>query len=211
MAEPERNLTRSPADPTDPRERVLDEWLVLSAQSGDQGALNQLLARWRSAWIRHAARITGDHDLALDAVQDASLAMARSIRRLHDPARFRGWSYRLVTNKSTDIIRKRQRDRRLMRNVADAGAARDDTGTANPAAPAEAHEDQQRVRSAVAALPVEQRIVVELHYGDGLTVREIGQALGIAPGTVKSRLHHSRNTLRTALEERQEVHHDEPR
>lgn len=209
MAEQQRSLTPAPADPTDARERVLDEWLVLSAQAGDGQALGQLLGRWRSAWLRHAARVTGDPDLALDAVQEAALAMARSIRRLHDPARFRGWSYRLVTNKSTDIIRTRQRDRRLLHSAADADAARDDFDAEDSGAAAEAHEDQQRVRDAVAVLSDEHRIVVELHYGDGLTVREIGEALGIAPGTVKSRLHHARETLRAALEEREEVHHDE--
>ena len=205
MAEPQRHLTHAPADPTDARERVLDEWLVLSAQAGDQAALNQLLGRWRSAWLRHAARVTGDHDLARDAVQEAALAMARSIRRLHDPARFRGWAYRLVTNKSTDIIRKRQRDRRLVRSATDAGASRNESDAEDSGASAEAHEDQQRVRAAVAALPDEYRIVVELHYGDGLTMREIGEAIGIALGTVKSRLHHARETLRAALEKREEV------
>jgi RNA polymerase sigma-70 factor (ECF subfamily) len=57
-------------------------------------------------------------------------------------------------------------------------------------------EDAQRVRQAVASLPEEHRLVVELRFFAGATLDEIAAALGCPLGTVKSRLHHALEKLR---------------
>ena len=56
------------------------------------------------------------------------------------------------------------------------------------------------LRAAVRALDADHRVVVQLFYLDTLGVREIGEALGVAPGTVKSRLFNARARLRRAME-----------
>ena len=72
----------------------------------------------------------------------------------------------------------------------------EDSSTASPDQRAEASEDAQRVRRAVARLPEEHRLVVELRFFAGATLDEIAAALGCPLGTVKSRLHHALEKLR---------------
>jgi RNA polymerase sigma-70 factor (ECF subfamily) len=170
---------------------VLDEWLVASAKAGSESAFVQLVARWTPRLLRHASRLLGDADQAQDAVQDAWLGAARGLRRLDDPARFPAWMFALVSRRCADRVRRAVRDRRLAVEV-----------SRLPAPPAELNGADLHLdlSHAVAGLPVEQRLVVSLHYGEGLGVEEIAAAHGLPAGTVKSRLHAARHTLRTLLE-----------
>ncbi len=123
------------------------------------------------------------------------MGIIAGLGRLGDPARFRPWAYRIVTNKSADWIRRTQRNRRVGRL--------DDVP---PPADVSAQGDQQaelagQARSLLAGLAGGQRIVLTLHYLDGLSVAEIAEALTIPVGTVKSRLHHGRAELRRRLED----------
>jgi RNA polymerase sigma-70 factor (ECF subfamily) len=70
----------------------------------------------------------------------------------------------------------------------------------SPAVRAEVAEDVCRVNSAVAELPIAVREVVLLHYNGGLTLRETARAMGINPGTAKSRLNTALKELRRRLE-----------
>jgi RNA polymerase sigma-70 factor (ECF subfamily) len=170
---------------------VLDEWLVASAKAGGEAAFVQLVARWTPRLLRHASRLLGDVDQAQDAVQDAWLGAARGLRRLDDPARFPAWMFALVSRRCADRVRRAVRDRRLAVEV-----------SRLPAPPPELNGADLNLdlSHAVAGLPAEQRLVVSLHYGEGLGVEEIAAAHGLPPGTVKSRLHAARQTLKSLLE-----------
>jgi RNA polymerase sigma factor (sigma-70 family) len=170
---------------------VLDEWLVASAKAGSELALGQLVTRWTPRLLRHASRLLGDIDQAQDAVQDAWVGAARGLRGLQDPARFPAWMFALVSRRCADRVRRSVRDRRLAVQVADLRGP-----------PAEASGADQRLdlRHAVAGLPVEQRLVVSLHYGEGFGIDEIAAAHGLPSGTVKSRLFAARQTLKSFLE-----------
>jgi RNA polymerase sigma-70 factor (ECF subfamily) len=170
---------------------VLDEWLVASAKTGSELAFGQLIIRWTPRLLRHACRLLGDIDQAQDAVQDAWLGAARGLRRLEDPARFPGWMFALVSRRCADRVRRSVRDRRLAVQVADV-----------PGRPADVNDTDQclDLRHAVAGLPVEQRLLVSLHYGEGLGIDEIAVAHGLPSGTVKSRLFAARQALKSFLE-----------
>jgi len=170
---------------------VLDEWLVASAKSGREAAFGQLVTRWTPRLLRHAHRLLGDLDQAQDAVQDAWVGAARGLRRLEDPARFPAWMFALVSRRCADRVRRNVRDRRLAVQVAELRGP-----------PTEVNGADQRLdlRGAVAGLPVEQRLVVSLHYGEGFGIDEIAAAHGLPPGTVKSRLFAARQTLKSFLE-----------
>ena len=175
---------------------VEDELLVLGAQAGDVRALGALYVRWHVRLGRHARRLVGDPDAAGDIAQEAWLAIARSIRRLDDPARFRAWAYRIVTRRAADWIRKARRDRRLGEELAnDVEVNRDAVAEQDSGA-----DDIELIRQALKTLPSERRALLALYYFDELSVTEIADALAIPKGTVKSRLHHARNHLRHALE-----------
>lgn len=168
-------------------EQVLDEILVLLAQDGDANALERLAARWRPKHYAHARRVLGAEDGAADAVQDAWLGIIKGIRRLREPTRFAAWSYAIVTRRCHDMLRARQRGPR--------SEPPDDLPDPRTDDPGSTHD----LRIAVAHLPNHQRAVIGLYYLEGFSVAEIAEALGIADGTVKSRLFHARQTLRRHL------------
>lgn len=172
---------------------ILTELLVLRSQDGDAAALEQLIRRWHAPLLRHACRLTGTADEARDVLQTAWLAIIRGLRRLDDPAHFRAWAYRIVTNKSADWVRARQRDRQLNEQVKQSMPRNEPTS-------AQQRDDIEPLHRAMRALPADRRLLLSMHYLDGLSVGEIAVALSLRPGTVKSRLFHAREHLRQTLE-----------
>ena len=171
---------------------VFDDLLVLEAQQGSSAAFSQLVRRWTPQLLRHAARLLGGHALAQDAVQDAWIAIARSLRGLKDPARFAPWAFAITTRRSIDLVRRAARESRLRtRRAADFPPA----GLAGSGA-----ADGLDLTAALLRLPVEQRLVASLFYGEGLGVEGIAASHGLAPGTVKSRLHAARTQLKKFLQ-----------
>jgi RNA polymerase sigma factor (sigma-70 family) len=171
-------------------DRVLDEYLVLIAQAGSRVALDALARRWTPRLLRHAGHLLRAPDAARDAVQETWLAAVRGLGRLEDPARFPAWIYSIATRKCADAIRKTMRLRALSE------AARREPREGDSAASA---DDALDVRKALARLPSEQAVVTAMFYGADLSVEEIAAALAIPAGTVKSRLHGARASLKTML------------
>lgn len=198
------DVTRGPRGEsavTRAREQVRDEWLVLAARGGDVAAFESLIHRWRPVMTRHAWRLTGDADGAADVTQESCLAVVRGLGRLHDPATFGVWVLRIVSNKAADWVRRRERERR--RQPPATSATPDtlpDLGSRRQTAP---DDRTALIRQAVKRLPVHLRSVVGLYYAEGLSVAETAAALGVPPGTIKSRLHEARQRLKDTLEGRQ--------
>jgi RNA polymerase sigma-70 factor (ECF subfamily) len=181
------------------RQEVLDELLVLRGQAGDRAALELLAEKWYPRVAAFTFRLTGREEAAAEVAQEVWLSVARSLRRLKDPTRFRSWLFSIAANKSRDWIRRKQRRRRLSEDLIheQAGA---------PSAPAVVDEESpeiDRLRQALASLPTDRRALLSMFYLDRLSVREIAAALSIPTGTVKSRLFHARNRLRQYLEGQQ--------
>ena len=89
-----------------PVEQLVDEILVMDCQSGSVKALEILVSRWQKRLWRYAYRLVGDTEAAWDITQDSWLGIIKGLRKLHDPANFKAWAYRITTNKSIDWIRK---------------------------------------------------------------------------------------------------------
>lgn len=173
---------------------IQDELLVLQCQDGDREALETLVVRWQPRLARLAWRLTAEREAAREIVQDSWLAIVRGLRRLDDPARFRTWAYRIVTNKCADWTRRRVVQRGVARDLRDAATS------ANRSSATDSVDEGDRIRGALARLPDEQRAILSLRHLDGMGVREIARVLGVPEGTVKSRLYHARNELKQALE-----------
>ena len=177
------------------RKRVLGEYLVIAAQTGDRKACGQLAQLWQSDLLRHALRLTGDGEMARDTLQDAWIDIFRGLNGLADAAAFPAWAYRIVTRKSARSIRSLQRRRQTSAALA-AEPALEHSGERD----AESAADRGPLARALAGLPREQRTVMALFHIDAFTVAEIAVALGIPAGTVKTRLMHARRKMRAALE-----------
>lgn len=183
-------MRRSPDD-------ILDEWLVLRSQGGEADALRELVERWQPRLLRLAGRLSGKRDSARDIAQDAWLAIVRGLQRLDDPARFRAWACAIVANRCADWVRRRAVRRNAMHAMQSTAAV---TGPVD-----EASDDVSRLRSALRRLPAEQRRLLALHHLDGLGVSEIATVLRVPVGTVKSRLHAARESLRQTMGESHDV------
>jgi RNA polymerase sigma factor (sigma-70 family) len=169
--------------------QAYDEWLILRAQGGDAPAAEELAHRLNDRLWRYARRLTNSSDHAWDVMQDSWLAMVRGLGKLKDPAAFKTWAYRIVTNKAADWLRRHVRRKHDLLAVeppdpVDAQGARD---TASD------------IRALLAKLPPSQQTVLMLYYLDDLSVGEISRVLQIPPGTVKSRLHAGRDKLKAIL------------
>ena len=126
-------------------------------------------------------------------MQDTWLAIVRGINKLDDPARFRTWTYRIISNKCADWTRRRVLQRKAAMDLQNATRTEitDDNDT---------QSETDRMRNALSKLPDEQRAILSLHYLDGMNVREISRVLDVPAGTVKSRLFHARKRLKETFE-----------
>lgn len=176
-------------------ERIYDEYLAAAARAGDRLAWERLVVRWQPRLHRHAWRLVGDQERALDRVQEAWIEILRGLPGLDDVAAFPAWAYRIVT-------RRCQRAYRLDLREPESGDAFDDAPEmATPEREsAEFAADLGRVLAAMQTLPPEQRAALALYHLDQMGVAEIAIALDVPPGTVKTRLMHARRKLRAQLE-----------
>lgn len=170
---------------------ALDDLLVLAAQDGSPSAMSELFRRWEGRLLRHAVHLTGSREGAADVSQEVWLAIVRGIGGLDDPGRFPAWAHRIVKNKSADWIRRRRRDRDTSEALGAEPAGREADDTA---------EEIGALRRALRKLPADRRTLLSLRYVDGVSVQQIAELLRVPAGTVKSRLYHAREELRSVTE-----------
>ena len=170
----------------------MDHDLVRRAQTGDPEAFEALALRSHARLQAVAVGILRDPHLAEDAVQQALLDIWRDIRGLRDPARFEGWSYRLLVR--TCYAEAKRRPTWTSESVlpeAYEPVAADEYS-------AIAHRDQ--LERAFARMSVDHRAVVVLHRLQGMPLEQVADVLGVPVGTVKSRLSRALQGLRAAIE-----------
>ena len=140
--------------------------------------------------FRTARAILRNDQDAEDAVQEAICAAFANRDSLRDVEKFKPWMLRILTNKCYDICRKRK-----------STVALEDVADTLPAAGTDPTE-RMTLWQAVLSLSDDLRVTVTLFYYEGLSVREIGQVLGISEAAVKTRLSRGRARLRLLLEEK---------
>lgn len=163
--------------------------LLNRAAAGEESAQRAIFeAHGEEIW-RLLYRMTGDYDRAHDWTQETLLKAFSSGGDFEGRGSVRGWLARIAVNLARDQLRKRRRRRRLLdRHV----------GPVDRPPPADPLL-QDRIREAVEGLSEGQRLVVVMHDLEGYTHEEIGEALGIAPGSSRARLSRAREELRTVL------------
>ncbi|MFQ5556794.1 MAG: RNA polymerase sigma factor [Acidimicrobiales bacterium] len=169
-----------------------------AAQAGDRRALDRLLRRHHDRIYAVCRRLAGNDADALDANQQALIAIVKGLDRFDGRSRFTTWAYRVATNACLDELRRRSRrpdpglpdiehaDERYLGGR----AGRD---------PAEEVAARLDVDAGLASLPAEFRVPVILRDVAGLDYAEIGDVLQLAPGTVRSRIARGRARLAAAV------------
>jgi RNA polymerase sigma-70 factor (ECF subfamily) len=142
-----------------------------------------------------AYRLTGDPDDAEDLVQEVLLRVRRGLET-YRPGSMEGWLSRITTNLFLDEVRRRKRR--------PADALPDDPERVLPRAPSPdealaAVALPDHVQAALLQLPDDYRVAVVMCDVAGLSYAEIGDALEVPLGTVRSRIHRGRALLREVL------------
>lgn len=179
-----------------------DRRLVADVARGDEDAFRRLFARYAPAAKSLALRVVRQEHMAEEIVQEAFLALWRDPVGF-DPGRgsVRAWLMGMVHHRAVDAVRREESQRRradqLGAGMRDEVEDHAEDVVADLARP----QEQRLVRAALAAIPDEQRRVLEMMYFDGLSQSEIAEANGLPLGTVKSRTLLGMRRMRAALEE----------
>jgi RNA polymerase sigma factor (sigma-70 family) len=179
-----------------------DVELIERAKQGDVDAYGELVRRYQHDARRTAAAIAGV-DVADDAAQEGFVRAFDYLHRFRPGAPFRPWLLAIVANVARNQTRSTHRWTRATRASGERGTA----ATAAPSAEDEAliRRRESTVRAALDTLPLRYRDVVACRYLLDLSEAETAQVLGIARGTVKSRLSRALDRLERQLD--REVHH----
>jgi RNA polymerase sigma-70 factor (ECF subfamily) len=161
---------------------ITDAELVERARQGDRPSFDELLQRHDSTMRSLAFRLLADRQGMDDVLQDAYVKAYRGLPAFASTGDFGRWLYRITYNSCIDEIRHRKSEHR-------AAAADEDA----PGSTSEA------VRQALAELSPGQRVTLVLVDGEGFDHHTAAEILGVAPGTVASRLYRARTKLRRSL------------
>jgi RNA polymerase sigma-70 factor (ECF subfamily) len=170
----------------------MDQDLVARAQEGDQDAFESLTIANHSRLYRVAYGILRDRHLSEDATQQAFLDIWRNLGSLDDPARFEGWSYRLLVHACYAEAKRKPRW----------APEADIEGSRVPVAPDDYGPviDRDLLERGFRHLSVEHRTVIVLRCLLDMPMDQVAETLGIPVGTVGSRLNRAVSALRAALQ-----------
>lgn len=175
-----------------------ETWRVLRAQSGDRGALDELLEAVQEPLYRYIFRLVGASHLAEDILQEVFIHIYRKLRWLREPELFRPWAYRIA---SREAFKHLKREKRWVEQVRD-----ESTLEALPAQSSEesyAPELIEHLPQLIERVSPASRAVLILHYLHEMPLAEVAAVLGIAVGTVKSRLAYGLESLRSVIREQE--------
>lgn len=159
-------------------------------------AYGELVTRYQALAQRTAYVITRDPDTAEDAAQEAFVKAYRALGRFRSGAPLRPWLLRIVANEALNRAKAASRQRQVDLSMAEAQAS-DPAGS--PEAHALATERREMLLRALNEMREDDRIVIAYRYFFELSEAEMAESLGIARGTVKSRLSRAMARLREQL------------
>lgn len=180
-------------DPDGSVQDEADEALVARFRDGDAAAFDALVRRYQRAIFGLALRYVGNEADAKDVTQRALVQAFVRVRELRDGRSFRGWVYRIAANLALNLLRARRPEAPL-----------GEEAPAPAPEPLVEAEAQRRLRQAVAALPPQQRLVVELRAFEELPFRVVGEIAECSEDAAKVNFHHALKRLRVLMHEEDE-------
>jgi RNA polymerase sigma-70 factor (ECF subfamily) len=160
---------------------------------GEPDAFEDLFRQYQGLVFAWIVRIVRDRGVAEDLTIETFWRIYRSRHRFRPDGNFTAWAYRIATNLALNHLRRRhsQLEVSLPEDLAQPGSS-DVSGL---------EESSEHLRRAVLALPARLQVVVMLAMVEERPYQEIADALGIAVGTVKSRVFRAVRILRKRLEQ----------
>jgi len=177
--------------------------LIQRCAARDEDACAELVSEHQRMVYQLSLNLLNDHNEALDLSQEVFLRVFRTIQTFRGHSSLRTWIYRIVINQARNRQRwwrRRHRSQQvsLDQHIQDHGDLAE-TVDSGPDRLVGQKQLADQIRVALDRLPFDQKTAIVLREIDGLSYEEIGFSLGIAVGTVKSRLARAREGLRTQL------------
>ena len=186
-----------------------EQALVMAAQAGKSGAIDELLARHRRAMFRAARRFTENQEDAEDLVQDAMLRAFVNIGRFRKESRIGTWLVAIVNNAALSLKRRTKLARWLSiddRNGQKRVEGWDFPDTArNPEQEVIRLELLQVLRKGISRQREIHQVVMQACVFDEQPTREAARLLGLTPGATKSHLYRARRSLADSLDKKELV------
>jgi RNA polymerase sigma-70 factor (ECF subfamily) len=180
-----------------------DSQLMVAVQQGNPMAFRVLVERYKKKAYYTALKLVGDPDDAYDISQEAFIRVYSARRRYDLIHPFYAWFYAILRNLARNHLRKRSirleyavRTRRIRKQNLEVSDS--------PECIAEADEAKKAVWAAIEKLSYEHREIIMLRHFEDMSYEEIAKLLGIAVGSVMSRLYYARKRLRDLLGEEYE-------
>ncbi|HMN26967.1 MAG TPA: sigma-70 family RNA polymerase sigma factor [Caldilineaceae bacterium] len=168
-------------------------WLVDQVKHGNVDAFARIVGHFQDMAVGYGYARLADWQLAEDAAQEAFFVAYLELDRLDDPQAFPGW-FRQIVIKQIDRIRRKHKATVTIDRLVEVTSH-----LAEPSRLIEQQEVQTAIGDAIMTLPVRQREVVTLYYLGDYSQAEISVYLGVSLATVKMRLYHARQRLKTQL------------
>ena len=172
-----------------------DSGLVRRIAAGEEMALNELVTLYGQRLYAYALRLTGEPTIAEDVLQESLIAVWQGANRYRGEGRLVAWLLGIVHNKAFGLLRQPSR------HQVDSLNSEHEIATSAPG-PDDLIESDERahlVQVGLESLSMEHRLVLELVFYQGLTLKEAAEICGCPLGTVKSRLNYAKNRLKGLL------------
>lgn len=182
-----------------------DRVLLNNYLSGDRSAISELIERHSQRVRSYIAMMVKDDDIADDIFQETFIKAVKVIDegRYTDSGKFLSWVLRIAHNRVLDHFRREKNSRTI--NEKEAGYDMFSTIKLAEGSIEDnmVHSEMQAtIRSLVAALPVEQREVVEMRYYAKLSFQEIADETGVSINTALGRMRYALINLRKMIAEK---------
>ena len=177
---------------------VSEKKIIEKVLGGDANTFEELVLRYEKTVYNLALRMVGDRDDAFDMTQEAFIKAYGSLSSFRGDSKFSVWIYRITTNVCLDFLRSKSRKQQVSLTVSD-----DDEDAQLDIPDPKADPEQQLIKKismqsveeGLKTLPDKQRQILVMRELGGMSYAEIGKALSIEEGTVKSRIFRARKRL----------------
>jgi RNA polymerase sigma-70 factor, ECF subfamily len=194
-----------PTDPTPPVLSLSDEDLMAKAALDDARAFTELVRRYQTRVVHLVSRLLNDREVSEDIAQEVFVRVHLHRRNYRTGSKFSTWLFTIAANLAKNEMRRRKR-RRNWSSLDEMQETLKDASLQFADKKSNRQEDMEReqlsgvVGEAIATLPDRYRIALVLRDIEGLAYEEIGLALKIPGGTVRSRINRARLMLKRKLE-----------
>jgi RNA polymerase sigma-70 factor, ECF subfamily len=170
---------------------------VSQARAGEPAAWDALFHRYQLPLYVYVFELVNDEQTSLDLVQETFLAAVRHIGGLRDDGKFGSWLFGIAHQKCIQRWRKQNREELLREEIAEASDDVDE----GPDDLLIRREQEAEFMKQLNQLPLPQRAVLLLYFVEDFSIEDIARITKTPPGTVKSRLHYAKKSLRKLVEQ----------